>query len=295
VKGRIGVQVRLNTRESPRARPHCEWDHTAGTSVAFRSGDTSAVAEVEPLQEQKNQPVQPRVEMRLNIGELLLKENRVVPWQIQDARNYQDQKGGTISRALVRLGFVEDEEMAHLLSRQYGVPSITLDPLTIDPAIIEVIPAEMARTHKVLPLSRSGDRLTVAMADPTSVLALDDVRLTTGFRVEPVVASEAALEDAIDLCYGPARSTGSRRDTALAEASAKSARTAWQYVAAMHAAALGAARRPIRGIVEDVEDMRVRLTRERDEARARVAELERQLAEATAEPPRPGRRPSARP
>jgi hypothetical protein len=233
--------------------------------------------------------------MPVTLEELLLKENVVVPWQLQDARIYQEQKGGTLGRALVRLGFVKDEEMARLLSRQYAVPSIVLDPLTIDPAIVSVISAEMARTHKVLPLSRSGDSLTVAMADPTNVLALDDIRLTTGLRVDPVVTSEAALEDAIDLCYGPARSTGYRRDTALAEACAKSARTAWQYVTAMHAAALGGAQRPIRGLVEDVEDMRVRLTRERDEARARVAELERRLVEAAAAPPRPGRPPSAPP
>ena len=231
----------------------------------------------------------------VTLEELLLKENVVVPWQLQDARIYQEQKGGTLGGALVRLGFVRDEEMARLLSRQYGVPSIVLDPLTIDPAIVAVISAEMARTHKILPLSRSGDSLTVAMADPTNVLALDDINLTTGFRVDPVVASDAALEDAIDLCYGPARPAGSRREAALAEACAQSARTAWQYVTAMHAAALGGARRPIRGLVEDVEDMRVRLTRERDEARARVAELERRLAEATPAPPRPGRLPSGPP
>jgi len=236
-----------------------------------------------------------RVSMPVTLEELLLRENVVVPWQLQDARIYQEQKGGTLGRALVTLGFVKDEEMTRLRSRQYGVASINLDPLTIDPAIISAIPEEMARAYKVLPLSRSGAMLTVAMADPTNVLAMDDIRLTTGCRVEPVVASESALEEAIDLCYGPARAAELRRHTALATACARSERTAWQYVTAMHAAALGGARRPIRGLVEDVEDMRVRLTRERDEARARVAELERQLAEATGAQPRPGRPPSAPP
>jgi len=233
--------------------------------------------------------------MRLHIGELLLKENAVFPWQLQDAQNYQEQKGGTLGRALVSLGFVKGEEIAGLLARQYGVPSIDLDASTVDPAIIKLVPEEMARTYEVLPLSRCGATLTVAMADPTNVQAMDDIRLTTGCSVVPVVASESALEDAIDLCYGPARCAGLRRGTALAEAGAKSERTAWQYVTAMHAAALGGARRPIRGIVEDVEDMRARLTRERDEARARVADLEVQLAEARATRPRPDRRPSARP
>jgi hypothetical protein len=291
------------------------------------------VAEDEPLKTNKQESKsQQRVEMRLNngelhrsntrrragipvtLGELLLERNMVFPWQLQDARSYQEQKGGTLGKALVSLGFVKDEEMTLLLSRHYGVPSIELDPLTVDPAILEAIPEDMARTYKVLPLSRSGATLTVAMADPTNALAMDDIGLTTGCSVEPVVASESALEDAIDFCYGPARRAGLPRGTALAEACAKVERTAWQYVTAMHAAAVGAARPPIRGMVEDVEDMRVRLTGERDEARARVAELERQLAEArsvaspahaararpedraaTAARPRPARPPSAPP
>ena len=176
-----------------------------------------------------------------------------------------------------------------------GVPSINLDPATVDPAMLQAIPAEMARCYQVLPLWRSGATLTIAMADPTNVLALEHVRLVTGYDVKPVVASESALEDAIARCYAPAESDASRRSIALARACAKCERTAWQYVTAMHAAAVGGARRPIRGIVEDVEDMRAQLTRERDEARARVAELERQLRPATAVPPRPVRPPSALP
>lgn len=234
----------------------------------------------------------PKNRTTVTLAELLLEESKVAPWQLQDARNYQERKGGTLARALVRLGFVKDEVITDLLGRQFGLPSIDLDPLTIDPAIIRIVPEEMARTYRVLPLSRSGATLTLAMADPTSRLALDDVRLTTGCRVEPVVTSDAALEDAIDLCYGPAER---RPGLALAEACAKSARTAWQYVTAMHAAALGGARRPIRGLVEDVEDMRERLTRERDQARARVAELERRLAEATGAQSGPGRPASASP
>jgi hypothetical protein len=256
------------------------------------------VAEGEPLETDKRESQsQRRVEMRLRIHvtleELLLRESMVQPWQLQEARNHQERKGGTLGRALVSLGFLKDEELTTLLSRQYGVPSINLDPLTVDPAILELVPEEMARTYKVLPLSRSGATLTVAMADPTNVLAMEDIRLTAGCSVEPVVASESAVEDAIDLCYGPAGDAGLRRDAALAEACAKSERTVWQYVAAMHAAALGGVRRPIRGLVEDVEDMRARLTRERDEARARVAELEARLAAATAARPTPGHPPSA--
>ena len=160
--------------------------------------------------------------MRLHIEELLLRENVVLPWQLQDAQSYQEQSGGTLGTALVSLGFVKGEEIAGLLARRYGVPTIDLDPLTVDPAIIELVPEEMARTCKVLPLSRSGATLTVAMADPTNVQAMDDIRFTTGCSVEPVVASEPALEDAIDACYGPMRRARLRRDTALARRARRS-------------------------------------------------------------------------
>jgi type IV pilus assembly protein PilB len=152
--------------------------------------------------------------MPVKLGELLLKENMVSPQQLQDALNHQKQNGGKLGKAFVSLGFVKDEEITSLLSRQYGVPSINLDHFEVDPAIIKIIPAETARKYQVLPLSRSGATLTIAMADPTNVFAMDDIKFMTGYNVEPVVASEAALEDAIDRYYGSARSLELRRDNA---------------------------------------------------------------------------------
>ena len=136
--------------------------------------------------------------MPVRLGELLLKENMVSPQQLQDALNHPKMSGGKIGKAFVSLGFVKDEEITSLLSRQYGVPSINLDHFEVDPAIIKIIPAETARKYQVLPLSRSGATLTIAMADPTNVFAMDDIKFMTGYNVEPVVASESALEDAID-------------------------------------------------------------------------------------------------
>ncbi len=152
--------------------------------------------------------------MPVKLGELLLKENMVSPQQLQDALNHQKLNGGKLGKAFVSLGFVKDEEITSLLSRQYGVPSINLDHFEVDPAIIKIIPAETARKYQVLPLSRSGATLTIAMADPTNVFAMDDIKFMTGYNVEPVVASEAALEDSIDRYYGSTRSLELRRDTA---------------------------------------------------------------------------------
>jgi type IV pilus assembly protein PilB len=154
--------------------------------------------------------------MPVKLGELLLKENMVSPQQLQDALNHQKMNGGKLGKAFVSLGFVKDEEITSLLSRQYGVPSINLDHFEVDPAIIKIIPAETARKYQVLPLSRSGATLTIAMADPTNVFAMDDIKFMTGYNVEPVVASESTLEDSIDRYYGSTRSLELRRDTAPA-------------------------------------------------------------------------------
>jgi type IV pilus assembly protein PilB len=152
--------------------------------------------------------------MPVKLGELLLKENLVSPQQLQEALNHQKMSGGKLGKAFVSLGFVKDEQITTLLSRQYGVPSINLDHFEVDPAIIKIIPAETARKYQVLPLSRSGATLTIAMADPTNVFAMDDIKFMTGYNVEPVVASESALEDSIEKYYGSTRSLELRRETA---------------------------------------------------------------------------------
>src|SRR5512145_2476313 len=142
--------------------------------------------------------------MPVRIGELLLKEKRISAEQLQEALNYQKTNGGKLGANLVKLGYVKDEEITALLSKQYGVPSIALNQFEIDPAVIKLVPAETARKYQIVPLSRSGATLTIAMTDPTNVFAMDDVKFMTGYNVEPVVASETALLDAIDQYYGVA-------------------------------------------------------------------------------------------
>ncbi len=144
--------------------------------------------------------------MPVKLGELLLKENMISPPQLQEALQHQKMNGGKLGKSLVSLGYVRDEDITALLSRQYGVPSINLDHFEVDPAVIKLIPAETARKYQILPLSRSGATLTIAMADPTNVFAMDDIKFMTGYNVEPVVASESALEEAAERYYGSARS-----------------------------------------------------------------------------------------
>jgi type IV pilus assembly protein PilB len=139
--------------------------------------------------------------MPVRIGELLLKEKRITPEQLQEALSYQKANGGKLGFNLVKLGFVKDEELTALLSKQYGVPSINLAQFEIDPAVIKLIPAETAQKYQIIPLSRSGATLTIAMTDPTNVFAMDDIKFMTGYNVEPVVASETAVGESIARYY----------------------------------------------------------------------------------------------
>jgi len=145
--------------------------------------------------------------MPVRIGELLLKEKRITAEQLQDALTYQRQNGGKLGANLVKLGYIQDDEITALLSKQYGVPSISLAQFEIDPAVIKLVPAETARKYQIVPLSRSGATLTIAMTDPTNVFAMDDVKFMTGYNVEPVVASETGVSESIEKYYGAAPTT----------------------------------------------------------------------------------------
>src|SRR4249919_3007286 len=139
--------------------------------------------------------------MAVRIGELLLKEKLITAEQLQQALSQQKSNGGKLGYNLVKMGFVKDEQITALLSKQYGVPAINLAQFKIDLTIVKLVPTETARKYQIIPLSRSGSTLTIAMTDPTNVFAMDDIKFMTGYTVEPVVASEVAITDAIEKYY----------------------------------------------------------------------------------------------
>src|SRR3954470_3991385 len=144
--------------------------------------------------------------MAVRIGELLLKEKRIHPEQLQQALTHQKANGGKLGHNLIKMGLVSDEDITSLLSRQYGVPAINLTQFEIDAGVIKLIPADTAHKYQIIPLSRAGATLTIAMTDPTNVFAMDDIKFMTGYNVEPVVASEAAVLEAILKYYPPPKS-----------------------------------------------------------------------------------------
>src|SRR6476469_7158091 len=139
--------------------------------------------------------------MAVRIGELLLKEKLITAEQLQQALSQQKSNGGKLGYNLVKMGFVKDEQITSLLSKQYGVPAISLAQFKIDPTIVKLVPTETARKYQMIPLSRSGSTLTIALTDPTHVFAMDDIKVMPGYTVEPVVASEVAITDAIEKYY----------------------------------------------------------------------------------------------
>jgi type IV pilus assembly protein PilB len=140
--------------------------------------------------------------MALRLGELLVSANLITPDQLKEALELQKREGGRIGSKLIKLGFVTEEKIVNLLSKQYGVPAINLSDYNIDPNIIKLVPKDLAQKHLIIPVTRVGPNLTIAMADPTNVYAIDDVKFITGYNVEVVVASESAIIEAISKYYG---------------------------------------------------------------------------------------------
>src|ERR1041385_5957406 len=152
--------------------------------------------------------------MSQRLGDLLVKEKIITSDQLSQALKAQRESGpnSRLGSTLVQLGFVSDEEVTNFLSRQYGVPAINLQYFEIDASVVKLIPEETAKRYQILPLSRVGASLTIAMVDPTNVFAMDDIKFMTGFNIEPVVASESAIMEAIEKAYGNGAGSGENVD-----------------------------------------------------------------------------------
>ena len=139
--------------------------------------------------------------MAVGFSELLLREGRITPAQLEVALNHQRTSGGRLGATLVRLGLLRDEDVALVLSRQHNVRAIQLSDVIVSPDVVGLVPVEAAVRHQVVPVARHGSTLTLAMTDPANVEALDDIAFITGLHVDPVVASDAALQQAIGTYY----------------------------------------------------------------------------------------------
>ncbi|MBE7415274.1 MAG: type IV-A pilus assembly ATPase PilB [Deltaproteobacteria bacterium] len=135
------------------------------------------------------------------IGELLLRERLITPDQLNKAIDEQKKGGGRLGYNLSKLGFISEKDLTSFLSRQYGIPTIDLSTQEVDHEVIKLIPEDVARKYQVIPISRTGSTLVVAMADPSNIFAIDDIKFLTGYNVEPLLASDAAIKGAIEKYY----------------------------------------------------------------------------------------------
>ncbi|MBX7113512.1 MAG: type IV-A pilus assembly ATPase PilB [Myxococcaceae bacterium] len=135
------------------------------------------------------------------LGELLVRENLISVQQLRKAQEQQQKTGERIGAALIKTGAIEESKLTDFLSKQYGVPAINLKDFDIDPEIIKLVPKEVAEKHLVIPVNRAGPSLIVAMADPSNIYAVDDLKFLTGYNIESVVASEPSIREAVVKYY----------------------------------------------------------------------------------------------
>jgi len=157
--------------------------------------------------------------MAAKLGQLLIASNIISPPQLQEALNMQKTQGGRLGTNLVKLNYITEEKLVAFLSKQYGVPSINLSDYKIEPTVIKLVPSDMAKKYLIIPVARVGATLTIAMADPSNIFAVDDVKFMTGYNVEVVVASETAIIEAINQYYksgGLVSASGGQKGMSLA-------------------------------------------------------------------------------
>jgi len=135
------------------------------------------------------------------LGELLVQDHLITPGQLETALAEQKVSGGRLSYHLSRLGYLEESELADILSRQYNVPSINLSEFEIDPEVIKLIPREVVEKYRAIPISKADNSLIVAMADPSNIIAIDDIKFLTSYNIEAVVATEDSILAAIERYY----------------------------------------------------------------------------------------------
>lgn len=135
------------------------------------------------------------------LGELLVRENIISVAQLKKAQQEQQKSGARLSTALIKVGAIEESMLTEFMSKQYGVPSIDLRDFNADPEVIKLVPKDIAEKHLVVPVSRTGNTLVVAMCDPANIYAIDDLKFRTGHTIDPFIASEPAIKEAIDRYY----------------------------------------------------------------------------------------------
>jgi type IV pilus assembly protein PilB len=139
---------------------------------------------------------------RKRLGDFLLDAGLITPEQLQEVTQLQRQTRERLGEILVRRGYVTEQQLIEVLEFQLGIPHVNLFQFPVDPSIVHLIPEDLARRYLVFALKKDRSKLMVAMADPLDFYAIDDLRMSTGFEIEPAIASKEELKIFIERYYG---------------------------------------------------------------------------------------------
>ncbi|MGE5509599.1 MAG: type II secretion system ATPase GspE [Chitinophagales bacterium] len=139
---------------------------------------------------------------RKRLGELLVDAGLLSTEQLEEALTYQKQTGDRLGKILTDREYLSEEQLVEVLEYQLGIPRVDLARTLIGPDVVNLVPAQLARRHLVMPISRTDGRLRLAVADPFNIVAIDDVRDVAGLEIELAITTERDIKEAIDRCYG---------------------------------------------------------------------------------------------
>jgi type IV pilus assembly protein PilB len=135
------------------------------------------------------------------LGDILVRKSLISEVELNKARHEQKKTGKRLGYTLSKMGLLDEENLTSFIANHYGVPSINLNEEEVTPEIIKLVPENIAKRLRVIPVKRAGSSLIVAMADPSDIYAIDELKFVTGYNIEPMVASDAAIEDFLEKHY----------------------------------------------------------------------------------------------
>ena len=142
---------------------------------------------------------------RKKLGDILIEAGYITPDQLQQALSKQKESGKRLGTILVELGYLSEQSLIEVLEFQLGVPHVILAKRTIDPEVVSLVPEQIARKYNIFPVEKQGKKLILGMLDPTDVFAIDDLKITLGYDIQPVIVSDDDLKQHGRSCQGHRR------------------------------------------------------------------------------------------
>ncbi len=139
--------------------------------------------------------------MSSRLGDILLRESLITPTQLKQAQDEQKKSGKRLGYTLAKMGALDEQSLTSFVAQHYGVPPVELRQADIDPEVVKLLPENVARRHQVVPINRTGSVLVVAMADPSDIYAIDDLKFITGYNIEVMVASDTSIDEVLNRIY----------------------------------------------------------------------------------------------